>query len=571
MSVIALLPEVILSKLVVKRQEVLSSLPSTVYKASFSKVCFIKVYTFKGSDPNEPEKHFVSDFHAMMLLQVGAERQIKVLINKINPEDPDEYRIERKTYPELRKFVTKDVPNPAYKNFENSDLIPYEYAKRMYELIVENGLKLSLTTANAPEKMRFFTSSVLFMIWRGFADLYNDYAIKVGDKQLTQVKMANTVYILEVDELAREGLEPAGSLLRPIARTIAEHIDSNGVVTPAGSLAPLDRSKTPQYFKKVVLEGDLKKEYIDNNAKALLYEYGLVPNNYDWTVVREAHPEQLIKFISTCILLLMHKPNNNAANTAKFLESRKKGFFNSINDPNEAKIKITHIMTEADVVEASRYLKFFPDFYQQLYSLVLSDSDPWTSYARTLLANSQATMFNLIFKFLAAATKTKLHTFQEVLYESTIWKQKYDAVRGLLPQDLIKYYKLYYPNGRETDCNDLGQLCVAAFTWYCYKESVTAGSMTNYGMARNYFSKHFLRMAMTPVPDQMYGDASLSKLEDFQLALEDLPGWNIDLKQLLKKNAKGEKIIVFEDVDQNQLDDFFTQFTSKLPPVARGP
>lgn len=98
-----------------------------------------------------------------------------------------------------------------------------------------------------------------------------------------------------------------------------------------------------------------------------------------------------------------------------------------------------------------------------------------------------------------------------------------DNVNALLPNH-IPYYKLYYPNGKETDCNDLSVLCVAAFTWYCYKDSVAAGSMTNYGMAKNYFNKHFLRMAMTPVPDEMYTESSNKNLAEYQMDLEDMSG-----------------------------------------------
>lgn len=567
---IPVLKDTLALKLKVSRQENLTHLRSTVWQGKYTKIAFVKVYTYDADDGSE--EYYISDYQAKMLLDCGIERDVKYEVTSAVGTTPAEFAIKKVLFPKLHSYTLVEPPQAVYRTFKNADLLPYVYAKRMYELIIKHGFKLPMAATRTPEKAKFFIASCSFMTWDMYPALYNDYSRKIEDNQFCVVpEPPEQMKVLDPIKLAVDHMEIKGDMFCRTAEIIKD-CELNGVNFARGTEFELDPKENPEYFKIIQLTGVNLAAMVNKTSKKFLTEYTIAPEKFDFDEVKpESHAKSLVQLVSTLTLLLMHKPNNNMANTAKYIEQRKKAYFNSINDPNESKIKISTMMSDSDLVESSRYLKFYPEFYKQLYSMVLVCEIPWGSYAKTLLSSAQCTMYNTIFKFITSPVKTKLHTFQEVLHEMVIWKQKYLAVLDILPLNLVPYYKLYYPGGKLTDCHDMGTLCVAAFTWYCYKDTVAAGSMTNYGLAKNYFSKQFLRMAMTPVPDELYGEASMGGMQEFQEELKDLPGWNINLNLLLQRDAKGKRTIVFEDVKTHSLSDFFTQFTSRIPASAAAP
>lgn len=97
-------------------------------------------------------------------------------------------------------------------------------------------------------------------------------------------------------------------------------------------------------------------------------------------------------------------------------------------------------------------------------------------------------------------------------------------------------------------------------------------SLVNYGLAKKYFSKYFLAMAMTPIPIDLYIDMSGTKMALLQAKMARLPKWNLDLTKLYRKDPKTNKrIIEFIDAPKTDVDMFFEDFEAKLTRARRNP
>lgn len=222
--------------------------------------------------------------------------------------------------------------------------------------------------------------------------------------------------------------------------------------------------------------------------------------------------------------------------------------------------------------ELSRYLVFFPEFYRELYTIIILSEHEFNAHIKKLVSDSKLTMFNIIYKFCTATVKTKLHVYEDVMEEVPMWYDRYEATAKHIGEQLVPYYRLYYPKGHLTDCVEFKTLCAASFTWHCNKDPTAMNSLVNYGLAKKYFSKYFLAMAMTPIPIDLYIDMSGTKMALLQAKMARLPKWNLDLTKLYRKDPKTNKrIIEFIDAPKADVDMFFEDFEAKLTRARRNP
>lgn len=176
--------------------------------------------------------------------------------------------------------------------------------------------------------------------------------------------------------------------------------------------------------------------------------------------------------------------------------------------------------------ELSTRMAHYPKLKSVVFSLLLIASSPEAEHAKDILRDTAMTPFVMVEHFITAEELTLLHLVPAVVKEliafANMRKRVTDKYGSYWP-----FYKLIEPNGTESSLRAFKELTKAALAW-----KVATGETTLAAYKGAHLYERYRTLALTPVPDRMKTQATLTLFEGVRKLQEAGYFGSIDVAKL---------------------------------------